>query len=165
VSAAGYAALELPLDGADSGYAGWGRRFSAWLIDAVLVFAALVGLSALGTPGLGYELVLLGAAVVTPLYYALQQGGARGQTLGKRALGILVCDEHDFGPIGYGRALGRAYFTWVLWGLLYLPAILDGLWPLWDKNRQAWHDKIAGTVVVRTDFFDRVRDAAVLPAG
>jgi len=27
--------------------------------------------------------------------------------------------------------------------------LLDGLWPLWDPNRQALHDKIAGSVVVR----------------
>jgi uncharacterized RDD family membrane protein YckC len=27
--------------------------------------------------------------------------------------------------------------------------LLDGLWPLWDRARQALHDKIAGSVVVR----------------
>ena len=27
--------------------------------------------------------------------------------------------------------------------------LLDGLWPLWDPNRQALHDKIVGSAVVR----------------
>jgi uncharacterized RDD family membrane protein YckC len=27
--------------------------------------------------------------------------------------------------------------------------LFDGLWALWDRNRQALHDKIAGTHVVR----------------
>ena len=25
------------------------------------------------------------------------------------------------------------------------------LWPLWDVKRQSWHDKVAGTIVVRAD--------------
>lgn len=28
-------------------------------------------------------------------------------------------------------------------------ALLDGLWPLWDPGRQALHDKVAGSVVIK----------------
>ena len=28
------------------------------------------------------------------------------------------------------------------------PLILDNLWPLWDTKHQAWHDKVAASVVV-----------------
>jgi len=30
-----------------------------------------------------------------------------------------------------------------------IPAILDYLWPLWDRKKQALHDKVVGSVVVR----------------
>lgn len=26
--------------------------------------------------------------------------------------------------------------------------LLGWLWPLWDANKQAWHDKIGGTFVI-----------------
>jgi len=32
----------------------------------------------------------------------------------------------------------------------WLLSVLNGLWPLWDARRQAWHDKVAGTLVVMT---------------
>jgi uncharacterized RDD family membrane protein YckC len=32
---------------------------------------------------------------------------------------------------------------------MYIPWILDGLWPLWDAKNQMWHDKVATSVVVR----------------
>ena len=30
-----------------------------------------------------------------------------------------------------------------------LPLGLGYLWAIWDKQKQGWHDKMAGTVVVR----------------
>ena len=38
---------------------------------------------------------------------------------------------------------------WALGILLVIPAVLDCLWPLWDGQNQAWHDKYAKSVVVR----------------
>ena len=35
----------------------------------------------------------------------------------------------------------------LLANLVYL--LLDHLWPLWDKRRQAWHDKAGRTNVVK----------------
>ncbi len=31
-----------------------------------------------------------------------------------------------------------------------LASLLDDLWMLWDKQKQTLHDKIAGTIVVKT---------------
>ena len=48
-------------------------------------------------------------------------------------------------PIGFGRGLGRA--------LAMLPSVaplfLGCLWMLWDSRNETWHDKIAGTIVIR----------------
>lgn len=51
--------------------------------------------------------------------------------------------------LGYSRAFARAYLTLVLWARCAVPGILDGLWPLWDSRRQALHDKVVRTIVVR----------------
>jgi uncharacterized RDD family membrane protein YckC len=77
-------------------------------------------------------------------YYTYLEGGATGQTLGKRALGIRVYDFRVGGPIGYGRGLLR-YVGKILSGLV---CFLGFLWMLWDREKQTWHDKIATTVVV-----------------
>ena len=93
------------------------------------------------------------------LYNGLLDGGARGQTLGKRVLRIRVVDDATgrlLGPqrglmravlplaFGVASILGDATFT-----LAILASLLDGLWPLWDPRRQAWHDKTAGSVVLK----------------
>ena len=30
----------------------------------------------------------------------------------------------------------------------FVPAFIDGLWPLWDHRRQSWHDKAVRSIVV-----------------
>jgi uncharacterized RDD family membrane protein YckC len=85
-------------------------------------------------------------------YFAFLNGSQEGQTFGKRLFGIAVRDATGGGgAIGPGRA-GMRYivvgmFRIVMFFLLFTG--LDGLWPLWDRERQALHDKIAGSVVVR----------------
>jgi uncharacterized RDD family membrane protein YckC len=47
-----------------------------------------------------------------------------------------------------GRRPGR-YLITVVFGIFYIPALLDYLWPLWDKRNQALHDKVVNSIVVR----------------
>ncbi|PFG66341.1 putative RDD family membrane protein YckC [Propionibacteriaceae bacterium ES.041] len=76
---------------------------------------------------------------------------SRGATLGKLATGLRVV------PLGQGRSpRGLRWGTAVirplvtqLMGLVPLLGLLDYLFPLWDRNRQALHDKPARTQVVR----------------
>jgi uncharacterized RDD family membrane protein YckC len=83
-------------------------------------------------------------------YFALLNGGDVGATLGKRLMRIRVADQYDGSPIGPGRAFLRWVLTGAFWVLLYLPGLLNLLWPIWDPHRQAWHDKLANSVVVTT---------------
>jgi len=77
--------------------------------------------------------------------------GSRGRTPGKQALGIKVVDAADqTGRIGYARAFTRWLSTAFLWALFTVPGVLDHLWPLRDPRKQAFHDKFARSVVVRT---------------
>jgi len=88
------------------------------------------------------------AAIPGAFYFAFMNGSRRGQTVGKMALGIAVRDARTGGPVGFWRALGRYLIVVLFRVALYIPYILDSLAPLWDGRRQAWHDKVAHSVVV-----------------
>jgi uncharacterized RDD family membrane protein YckC len=131
-------------DGPSGPRASFGRRLVAWIIDSVIVGIAYVVLAQLlDTTGnvLG---IVLGLA-----YYTYLEGGATGQTLGKRAVGIRVYDFRVGGPIGYGRGLLR-YVGKIVSSLV---CFLGFLWMLWDREKQTWHDKIATTVVVPVEAY------------
>ena len=91
-------------------------------------------------------------SVIVTFAYQVPQNVLFGRTVGKRILGIrirmLAVDRNP----GWGSATVR-WGTYTL-GVLVLTAlfaIVDYLWPLWDKPwRQALHDKAARTIVVRT---------------
>ena len=157
-------------------YASWPERFRALLRDAGIVLGALlvvgIGLALLLTlalRGRGDIGVVVGAAIglLFPVPFVAYQtiflGRGEGQTPGRRAVGIRVREASTLGRVGYGRAFARSALTPLIWfpllGLgqpyfhplatLDLLGILDILWPLWDPRRQALHDKVARTVVVR----------------
>jgi uncharacterized RDD family membrane protein YckC len=136
--------------------AGWWSRVGAYLIDTIIllvplgaIFVAVLASSPDDDSGAWAVLALayLLSIVLPFVYFTAMHGGARGQTFGKRAVGIRVVNEAG-GSIGYGRAFGRYALTFVF-GLLTLPVLLDYLWPLWDGKNQALHDKAVGSLVVR----------------
>ena len=80
-------------------------------------------------------------------------------TPGKLALGLRVRLREQPGPMPLGTVLVRwaSQFGVGILGLVpYIGTVvglyplLDVLWPLWDDKRQAIHDKLAKTNVVRT---------------
>ncbi len=81
-------------------------------------------------------------------YFALSNGGESGATLGKRLMRIRVADQYDGTRIGPGRAFLRWVLMGMFWVFAYLPGLVNLLWPMWDSQRQAWHDKLANSVVV-----------------
>ena len=71
--------------------------------------------------------------------------GRTGQSVGRKLVGITVVAA-DGGPIGFWRALGRnVVATFVSGPVLYL----GFLWVIWDADKQAWHDKVFRTYVVK----------------
>jgi len=127
--------------GASGPRGGFWIRLVAALIDwgmllVVLVILALVPhLRPFGGP---IDLLIAGA------YFVALDGGARGQTLGKRVMGIRVVGFDTGGRIGYGRAFVR----WLMSIFSFWLFCLGYLWMLWDPERQCWHDKAANDVVV-----------------
>jgi uncharacterized RDD family membrane protein YckC len=142
-------------------YAGFWRRFLANGVDRIpltMVQATTNGLIDVSLARAGNALpesilwwlavamvVLVMSFVIEWLYYALQESSTHQATIGKRALGIVVTDLAG-NRISFGRATGRyfaRYITFLTLGIGYL------IQPFTAK-RQALHDKIAGTLVIRS---------------
>ena len=125
-----------------SAYANWGQRVVSSLIDTApgLVLGAIFG--AARVPALAILFYIAGIAWA---FYNAWQGGATGQSVGKKAMGIRLLNEENGQSIGGGLGIGR-YLLHVVDGV---PCYLGYLWPIWDAKRQTFADKILHTVVVK----------------
>ena len=131
--------------------AGFFRRFAAFAIDClilsvisdILSFAYRFGSNT--DPGIGHMDAAMGFSVFLFFLYFTLFTGEGGQTLGKMILGIRV-QSMDGSSIGYRRGFVRSLGYIVS---IFFMTFLGFLWALWDKEKHAWHDKIAGTEVIR----------------
>lgn len=126
--------------------AGWWLRVGATIIDGLVLIIPNALLRYGGGVGGSILSVIVDAAYVTLML------GNRGQTVGNMAVHTRVVDSRTGGPISYGKALGRWASEFLLVILFFIPWILDILWPLWDRENQTLHDKMAGTVVLRDQY-------------
>jgi uncharacterized RDD family membrane protein YckC len=127
---------------------GWWRRVWAQIIDALIALGGLGALGALGEAAGSFAVGITAGIAWYVLYFTVGHGSKSGQTLGKKMLGIAVKGDIIHARIGYGRAFGRL-LALLFFGVLPVAGLLNILWPLWDREHQAWHDKLADTVVVR----------------
>jgi uncharacterized RDD family membrane protein YckC len=130
--------------GASGPRANFGQRLVAAIIDSIIV-GIPAGILDYALKGAGYAI----AIAVAVGYYGWLEGSPSGQTVGKRVMNIRVYDLRVGGPIGTGRAIGR-YFARIISAI---PCLLGYFWMLWDKERQCWHDKLVGSVVVPTSAY------------
>jgi uncharacterized RDD family membrane protein YckC len=150
---------DFPEEGAGS-LASVGQRALARFIDVFVVFsvAGLLSGAVVGwDDDAGGVVDFLLVMTVFLLLAALYEAGltARtGQTLGKFLMGIRVVDYEDADKPTPRSSLLRFVVPWVF---LYIPPMLGPL--VWiivylsavpNPRRQGWHDRAAGTVVVRT---------------
>jgi uncharacterized RDD family membrane protein YckC len=143
--------------------AGYGLRLGGWLIDAVILWVVL---ALVLWPLHAYRRIhdtgnvhgmqfhangvgILIPAVVVILYGMFLCGSARGQTLGMMIVRVRVVDANSGGPIGMARALGRGAFEYLMAAIIFIPWVVDMLFPLWDQRNQTLHDKVTNSVVVR----------------
>ncbi|WP_370894962.1 RDD family protein [Janibacter sp. GXQ6167] len=107
----------------------------------------------MGQIGIG---VLIGTAVA--IIYHVGFVAWKNATPGKLVLGLRIRRTGHPGPVGFAVALRRYLLVVAANALSNLPLIglvapivliLDLLWPAWDQRRQALHDKIADTQVIR----------------
>lgn len=129
-------------------YAGFGRRLGANIIDGFIL--TLVSLSigfGLGLGGmkpgglLSLISFLIGVGYI--IFFWVSQNG---QTLGKRAMAVRIVKENG-GPMDFSTAIVRYIGYVVSSAILFLGFI----WVIFDSKKQAWHDKIAKTYVIKTE--------------
>lgn len=134
-----------------------GKRLTARIIDIVIVIVIAVpfGLITFFADRHDRNLVSfvssLAAMLAAFVYEGLMLTRSRGQTVGKKLLGLRVAMLADGsapeGSPGWTRAAVWGLPGAIVCGCLWW--IVDGVWVTWDHPyRQALHDKAAKTVVV-----------------
>jgi len=91
-----------------------------------------------------YFILYLFAGLILSLVYFTYFHSATGQSIGKGLLKIKAIQTSGE-PLNFKIAFIR-------WGGYFISGLamyLGFLWVLFDENKQGWHDKIAGTYVVK----------------
>ena len=141
---------------APGGYAGFGIRALATLVDLLVValasglvyFGATYGLRLLPNSVAYTPLALILTqlfVVVFTIFYFIVPLRKFGQTLGKKLLGVRVVDRHGNRPETVAAIVRGAYH--LVAGLFVLP-VLGYLFIAFRKTKQGLHDQLAGTFVV-----------------
>jgi len=130
-------------------YATFWRRALAELIDLVLFVVLAFGSLVVGLEGghfLGDTLlfwIVLTPMAVSAFYDSLLIGSRWQATLGKKALGLVVCDEKG-GTLTRKRAAARHFAKL----LSYVLVLLGFLLQPFTQKLQALHDLAVGSVVL-----------------
>jgi uncharacterized RDD family membrane protein YckC len=136
-------------------YAGFWIRFWASVIDSVLVMVITypilyaiygwVGLDYIsGRPSVGFVDILL--TWILPVVAVIWFWVAKQATPGKMLLSLRVVDAKTGSSLSIAQGLVR----YVGYFVSAIPFCLGLIWVGFDSKKQGWHDKIAGTVVVRS---------------
>jgi uncharacterized RDD family membrane protein YckC len=135
---------------------GFGPRLIATLIDGAMVgflgfmLAFVIGFIVqfinMFNPGQAngmLELLIILCVLFFSIFYYIGFWTNDGQTMGNMIVGLKVI-RMDGSRLSVGRALLR-YIGYLISASLFS---LGFLWAAFDPNRQGWHDKLAGTLVV-----------------
>lgn len=144
---------DLETQVSNSEYAGFWVRFGAMFIDSILLILITAPLMYMlyGTAAFTSTELVKGPGdvlitYVFPIVATVLFWKYLAATPGKLLLNMKIVSAED------GSAPSTAQF--VIRYLAYIPStlilLLGFVWIAFDKRKQAWHDKLAKTVVVRT---------------
>ncbi len=143
-------------------YVGFWIRFVAFLIDSVWTMVAVTLLAALvlGQPDIDVETVsrdpagtltllsgrllfdLIAVAIIIVAFWI-----ARAATPGKMVFSAVIADAKTLEKPSKAQLIVRYLGYYVsIFGLM-----LGFLWIAFDRRKQGWHDKLAGTVVIKRE--------------
>jgi uncharacterized RDD family membrane protein YckC len=154
--------------GSSRPYAGFGARLGALIIDGLIgALFSIPGLLALfagpkhlaectvngengicNVPDNSTILAAVALFVALGLAYGIIycRRAGHGQSWGQQACNVRVVDAQTGQPIGAWRTFGRQAARILSGAVCYL----GYLWMLWDGRKQTWHDKLVGSIVVRS---------------
>jgi uncharacterized RDD family membrane protein YckC len=135
-------------------YAGFWIRTGAAIIDTILLilitFPLLLFFYGWAYFDVNQSGIIAGLAeflitYVLPIIATILFWLKKQATPGKMAFSITVVDAQTGKTMSVGQSIGRyfAYFVSVV------PFGLGLIWVAFDSKKQSWHDKLAGTVVIR----------------
>lgn len=135
-------------------YVGFWPRVWASIIDTFLLMLATAPLARIvygeGYFMYGYSMttqsgfdVLIN--FVLPAVVIIAFWAARHATPGKMAIGAKIVDART----GRAPSLSQYIVRYLGYFVSIFPACLGLIWVAFDSRKQGWHDKLAGTVVVR----------------
>ncbi len=150
-------------------YASWWSRVGASLLDSLIAFGIFIiplvvgfviafqdsqtdpitdeisGVEPLGV----YIIVITGLAYVAfEIWNRGVRVGTKGQSLGKKVVGINIVKADTGQLLGGGSGFLRLLMTYVF-GFVPCGSLIDVLWPLWDEKNQTLHDKVVGSIALR----------------
>lgn len=136
----------------DLEYVGFWRRVGASIIDTILIgiiiwplLTVFYGESYWTNASFVHGPVDFLLSWVFPAVAVILFWIARQATPGKMAVGARLVDAKSGSIPSTGQLIGR-YFAYYL---SMIPFFLGFLWVAFDPKKQGWHDKLAGTLVVR----------------
>ncbi|HEX9585777.1 MAG TPA: RDD family protein [Gammaproteobacteria bacterium] len=132
-------------------YVGFWMRFVASVIDSILIALLVYPLMSVifgwdnvmagnVNPGVSLLLQLVLPAIAIIVFWIY-----RSATPGKMVVGARIVNARTLGKASTGQLIGR-YFGYYLSTIVFF---LGFLWIAFDKRKQGWHDKLAGTVVIK----------------
>ena len=138
-------------------YAGFWKRFAAFIIDMFLLSVAnfllgfifsipydvLIGKAEFVSFSGDYFLSSILSILIAWVYVAAMESSAKQATVGKMVLGLIVTDLSG-SPISFGRATGRHFAKIISWLTLGVGFIMIAF----TKRKQGLHDVVAKCLVL-----------------
>lgn len=172
-AAPAYGGAQAPAVAANVGYAGFWLRLVAAIIDGIVLGIPLAPIfliliiptfrnmqdpRAMQDPaalmrlmGPTFGLIVLVSMIASWLYWGLCESSSWQATLGKKALGLYVTDA-DGNRATFGRTSARYFAGRFIWSIPYVGGmyvLADAICAGVTEKKQAIHDMIAGTLVLR----------------
>jgi len=126
-------------------YVGFWKRLAASIVDIIILLAIIapieIAIFGRAYPALAMEgktlAVDIWVQLILPLAAAILLWRYRSATPGLMLMSAKIVDAATLAPASLGRLAARAVIL-----------LVGVLWIAFDKRKQGWHDKLAGTVVV-----------------
>ncbi len=158
--------MRTTIDVSNVEFASFPQRIAARLIDVFVVsmffalFLTFSGVEIKQDAGFGDDLGLGMWVWFLPILYIAYEVpsiSTRGQTLGKRIMGIAIVRTDGLIGIGLDRALTR-FLTMTALSMIPFLGLLGNAWFFFDPLRQSIPDKAARTFVIRIPKEDETQD-------
>ena len=124
-------------------YGGFWIRVAAWCIDGLVLLIPLLFFQLLNVHP--FSLYLLAISIAW-LYSAALHSSSWQATVGKKIFKLQVIDGLHGGRISFGRATARYFLTFIS-SIFLIGYIIVGV----TRNKQAFHDLIAKTYVIKKE--------------